>query len=111
MPGRTPQEHLAILERRKAVTARYLDGQTQWEIARALEVSQALVSKDLKAIRQEWLKESVSNFGEAKAKELAKIDRLERMYLQAWEESRKPLETTFTERNTGDDDANDHGKK
>jgi hypothetical protein len=46
----TPQK-LAVLERRKAVAERYLRQETQGEIAGALGVGQATVSRDLEATR------------------------------------------------------------
>src|SRR5581483_4024403 len=93
-----PAKALAILERRKAVAERYLRGETQWEIARTLGVSQGQVSRDLKAIRQEWLNSSVCNFNELKAREIAKVDELERTYWAAWEESKKTREVSTTEK-------------
>ena len=78
---------LAILERRKNAAARYLRGQTQWEIARAFEVDQKTVSNDLKAIQAEWLAEAVLDRGEWTARELARLDEIERSAWAAWSKS------------------------
>ena len=88
-----PQKKLAILERRKYVAARYLRGQTQWEIARAFEVTQKTISLDLKAIQAEWLAQAVLDRGEWTARELARIDEVERQAWAAWTKSQENAET------------------
>src|SRR5215470_12294572 len=93
MRGPTPQQRLAILERRKNVAARYVRGQTQWEIARAFEVTQATISGDLKAIRAEWLAQAVLDMEAIKARELAKVDETERNAWKAWHRSCRNAET------------------
>ncbi len=90
---RPPGEKFAILDRRKNVAARYLRGQTQWEIARAFEVDQATISYDLKAIREEWLAAAVLDMDAIKAKELARIDETERQAWAAWAKSQENAET------------------
>lgn len=92
-PRPQPDEHLAILERRKKVAARYIRGETQWEIARAFEVTQATVSNDLKAIRAAWLAEAVRDMDEIKARELAKVDACEEQAWKAWTRSQEDAET------------------
>jgi len=83
-----------VLERRKNVAERYLRGQTQWEIARAFEVDQSQVSRDLAWARKQWVASTVCKIDEHKARELAKVDALERTYWEAWVESKQPKETT-----------------
>lgn len=83
----TPQERLAILDRRKNVARRYLRGEQQWEIARAFEVTQQTISLDLKAIQAEWLAQAVLDRGEWTARELAKIDHVETAAWGAWSKS------------------------
>src|SRR5262249_3608577 len=80
----TPKEALALLARRQKVAARYVRGQTQWEIARAFELDQSTISRDLAAIRDEWLKAAVLDMTEVKARELAKVDECERQAGAAW---------------------------
>lgn len=82
-------KRLVILERRKNVAKRYLRGETQWEIARAFEVDQATISTDLKAIQQEWLAQAVLDRGEWTARELARIDEVERNAWTAWSRSQE----------------------
>lgn len=74
-------------ERRRLEAADYLRGMTQPELAEKYEVSQATVSRDLEAIRQEWVQSALVDFNEAKMQEIAKIDNLERTYWEAWERS------------------------
>ncbi len=88
---RSPAE---IERHRRLISDLYLQGLLQAEIAARIGVGQATVSRDLKALRKEWLKDSKADFGQAKAKELAKIDRLEREYWQAWRRSCQDAETT-----------------
>lgn len=93
MPENNPAGHaLAILERRKNVAARYVRGQTQWEIARAFEVDQKTISNDLAAIRKAWLAEAVRSIDEIKARELAKIDAAEAEAWKAWTKSQENAE-------------------
>lgn len=83
---------LVILERRKNVAKRYLRGETQWEIARAFEVDQATISTDLKAIQKEWLAQALLDRGEWTARELARIDEVERNAWVAWTKSQENAE-------------------
>jgi hypothetical protein len=92
MPGHGPHERLAILERRKFVAQRYLRGESQWTIARALEVAQATVSNDLRAIQQDWLNSSLRDFDALKAQELAKVDEVERTAWVGWAKSQENTE-------------------
>jgi hypothetical protein len=95
---------LAILERRKNVAARYVRGETQWEIARAFEVDQKTISNDLAAIRKEWLADAVRSVDEIKARELAKIDECEAQAWRAWTKSQENAETLRARvRGKGDD--------
>jgi hypothetical protein len=78
MTAPTPQKKLEIQQSRQIVADRYLRGQTQWQIANCVEVTQATISYDLAAIRTEWLESSLRDFNARKAQELAKIDLIER---------------------------------
>lgn len=86
---------------RLEITKRYLAGQTQNEIALALGMTQNMVCLDLKAVRQEWAREYASDINEAKCRELAKVDHLERTYWDAWERSCQPGETKTLQENAG----------
>jgi hypothetical protein len=89
---------VAIAERRQRVATLYIQGKGQCEIARALKVVQPTVSKDLTAIRAEWLASSLRDFDAKKAEELAKLDRLEAVAWEAWRRSCEPVELTATRR-------------
>ncbi|PJF39413.1 MAG: hypothetical protein CUN54_08770 [Phototrophicales bacterium] len=72
----------------------YLKGYTQHEIAERFGVSQAQVSNDLSEIRRRWMERSITSYGQHVAEQLAKIDRLEREYWQAYERSLAEKRTT-----------------
>ena len=78
---------------RRRIADLYLQGWLQADIAKEIERSPATVSRDIKALQGDWLASALIDFNEAKAQELAKIDRLEREYWQAWERSCEDAET------------------
>jgi predicted transcriptional regulator len=82
---------------RRRIADLYLQGEIQADIAEALEISQATVSRDIKALQGEWLASALVDFNEAKAQELAKIDKLEREYWDAWQRSCEDKEATLVE--------------
>lgn len=83
-----------VLERRQIVSDMYVRGKTQMEITKEVGVSQGVVSKDLAAIRQEWLASSLVDFNERKAIELAKIDDTERLAMEQFVISTRPERST-----------------
>jgi DNA-binding CsgD family transcriptional regulator len=97
-----------VLARREQVARRYLQGEQQAEIAASYGISQAQISKDLSAIRAEWLASAIRNFDLARAEELAKIDAVEREYWLAWERSKADAETSIQEQH--DDPIVQYGK-
>jgi hypothetical protein len=105
MAGRNAHERFQILERRKRVAGMYLQGMKQWEIGRQLGVTQQCIAKDIYALEKEWLDSAVVAIDAAKAKELARIDRLERVAWRAWRRScqRKEKATTRMERKLNED--------
>jgi hypothetical protein len=105
MAGRNSQERFRILERRKRVAGMYLQGLSQWEIGRRLGVTQQCIAKDVFALEKEWLASAVVDIDAAKAKELARIDRLERVAWAAWRRScqQKERSTTRMERKLDED--------
>jgi hypothetical protein len=77
-------------EQRLADVARlYLQGLPQWKIGKELGVGQPQICYDLKIVRQRWLESSLRDFDEAKAQELAKIDRIEAEFWAGWERSQQ----------------------
>lgn len=82
--GRQTRVNVTMQNRRRQVAELYLRGKTQTEIALEVDMTVATISRDLKAIRQEWRASTLLDFDEAKNRELAKIDALEQTYWQAW---------------------------
>jgi hypothetical protein len=90
MSVNNPHQQFQLLERRKAFATRYLHGESQYAIARALEVGQATISRDLATVREEWRKSAQLDIADRVAQEIAKLDALEREYYKAWERSCLP---------------------
>ncbi|MGL4622471.1 MAG: helix-turn-helix domain-containing protein [Chroococcidiopsis sp.] len=85
----------AQVERDRIEVAKfYLQGKYQHEIASLLGISQQQVSFDLKAVQSHWRDVPGLQLTELKAQELARLDVLERTYWEAWADSKKPKETT-----------------
>lgn len=82
-----------IEKHRRRISELYLKGWLQEEIASEIGVHQSTVSRDLKAIQKIWQKETLIDFNEAKARELERIDILEREYWEAWERSRAEFQS------------------
>jgi len=86
---------------RRDIADLYLQGWTQARIAEDLdksddrdyEFTRSMVGYDLRALQKAWQKSALVNIDQAKAKELAKVDRLEREYWSAWERSCEDAET------------------
>jgi hypothetical protein len=93
MPRWTSQDKFRIAERRKTVASLYLQGKFQDEIAQVVKVDRGTVSRDLKAVQQEWLKSGVMDLNVVKARELARLDEIEREAWDAWRKSQKDAET------------------
>jgi hypothetical protein len=94
----TAQHRQEIAARRMEVSKRYLAGVYMADIAAELGVDTSTVSRDLAKLRAEWLKTSISNIDQKKADELARLDRLEMEYWDAWERSKQDAETTTLEK-------------
>lgn len=83
---------------RRRIADFYLSGWLQADIAVEVGVDQSTISRDLKALQKDWLNSALIDYNAAKARELAKIDRLEREYWAAWEASKEDRETQITEK-------------
>lgn len=83
-----------------AISKQYLHGVTQAQIAENFNVSQQQISRDLKELRNRWLKSSLANLDALKAQELAKVDALEKEYWDAWNRSIGERKRKSTERAT-----------
>jgi hypothetical protein len=90
-----------VIDRRRKVAEMYLRGKSQFEIAQKLGCDRTTISKDLKALRIEWLQSALVDLNEAKARELAKIDHLETTYWTAWARSLRDAVTITREAVTG----------
>lgn len=90
-----------IARDRRNIADLYLQGWLQADIAKKVKINQSTVSRDLKALHKEWLKDSRLDFDKAKAREIAKIDNLEREYHAAWIRSQKDKEASVTEKVEG----------
>lgn len=102
MAKNTKRRTKTQLERdRRRISDMYLRGMLQSEIAAELGLSQATISTDLKALQGEWLQSALLDFNEIKARELARIDKLEREYWTAWERSLEDAETIREENGAG----------
>jgi len=66
------------------VARRYLARDTQYAIAEALGISAPQVNYDLRVLRNRWAADANGCFNERKSEELARIDRLESEYWDAW---------------------------
>lgn len=86
-------------DRYQQVTTLYLRGWTQKQIAAEVGVTQGMISNDLKEIQRRWREETAFNLDEAKGKELARLDELERECWAAWEQSKS--ERTKARQETG----------
>ena len=84
-----------------SLATHYLHGKTHTELASLFGVSRQQITYDLRTLQQRWLASSLVNFDAAKAKELARIDALERTYYEAWERSLGQKETKTAERTSG----------
>ena len=93
---RKPRRSGAQLARdQRRIAELYLEGWLQADIAETLGISQSTVSNDLKALQKQWLASSLIDFDQAKAREIAKIDKLEWEYYQAWHRSCEDAETVI----------------
>lgn len=113
MGGQTgPKRTKAERERDIPVIAdMYVRGKTQEYIAswlaenRTYKLSRVTILNDLKKIKREWLASAVIDYDEAKAKELAKIDKIEFESWEAWERSIGVSETqTISQQGRNEED-------
>ena len=98
-PKRTPTEHENNLER---IATLYLMGKRQADIATEIGVNQSQISRDLAVIHKRWRESALVNINEAKHKELARIDELERTYWDAWQRSVGEVVKTTTSKSDKD---------
>jgi predicted transcriptional regulator len=78
---------------RRAISEYYLKGWNQTDIANLLNIDQSTVSRDIKHLKGEWVKQRNGLVDEFEAK----YRHIYREALAAWEESKKPAETETSE--------------
>ncbi len=76
MPPKT-KAHTEVKNRRKKVAALYLNKVDQADIADKLSISQATVSRDIKALAEEWHNEAMLDINTHISRELAELERME----------------------------------
>jgi hypothetical protein len=94
-PKRTPIQRESDLVR---IAKMYLEQMTQREIAAELGISQRVVHRDLAEVRRRWRESSIIDMNEARVRELARVDQLERMYRDGYERSCQEKIVTRVER-------------
>ena len=85
------------------VSQMYLRGETQEAIAVAVsanydgfELSRQQMGYDIKKLHKRWMRTQLINIDAAKARELARVDSIEREAWDAWERSKEDAETVTT---------------
>ncbi len=89
----------------------YFKGKTQAEIAGQLNITQQQISYDLKILQTRWAESARGQIDEAKGKELAKVDNLEREYWQAYQLSQKDFRSVTAKRERVDLGIDKDGKR
>ncbi len=74
--------------REQLVIDRSTAGDSQYDIARDLKISQSAVSQILRRVDDRWAQENLAVIGRHKAAEARKLDHVHREALRAWEESK-----------------------
>lgn len=75
------------------VAEQYLAGQPQSAIAEKVGVNQSTISRYLRTLQTRWQAQAQEAFEAKLARELARIDRLEREHWEAWARSQQDAET------------------
>ena len=86
---------MEILQDKALISELLLIGKGSTEISlvvnrrRAYNLSESQIRYDINKINEEWITTYLDNYDQSKSKELAKIDKLEQEYWQAWARSRR----------------------
>ena len=84
------------------IAAMYLSGKSQFAIASEMGCTQQNISLRLKTIRRRWREATIRDFDELRSEQVAKIDRVELEYWDAWERSKKPRTRKGRKERSGD---------
>jgi hypothetical protein len=98
MKGVSKKKHFQVIARRNRVAEEYLRGTPQFVIAQREKVDPSQITRDLEAVQEEWLRSSIQKLDAAKAKELARLDLVEREAWRGWERSEQDRQRTTKER-------------
>jgi ParB-like chromosome segregation protein Spo0J len=90
----------------ETITALYLRGHTQQQIADQFNLSRQQIGYDIKEIQSRWRTSEVFDFNEAKQRELAQIDQVEREAWAEWERSKTKKLSKSKKIKTGTDEKN-----
>jgi hypothetical protein len=90
------------------IQSMYLRGERQVDIAAKFGLSQPAISRDLATIKARWKNSQLIDMNEAKQRELARVDELEKVYWTAWEKSLGERRKTRQEKYAG---AGENGKE
>ena len=85
---------MTLGQRRKIVAERYQTGDTQMGIAESLGVNQATISRDLKAISDDWRASAIRDFDVAKGFAIARLEHIIREAWSAFERSKENVVAT-----------------
>jgi transposase len=100
--GKEQKRRFVAAQRRQTVTELYLQGWSQTEIATHLDVAQSTISDDVQYVWRQWEQSSLRNFDQLRAREIQKLEYLEREAWAAWERSKKPSQSAVvTDQGTG----------
>jgi hypothetical protein len=83
------------------ISEMYLAAYRQDEIAKRIGVHRTQITYDLNEIRARWMKDAVRKIDERKGEELARLDRLEMEYWDAWRKSQEEFKSTIVKKAEG----------
>jgi len=87
---------IQIKNDRVRIAELYIKGVYQSVIAAELGLDQSQISRDLKAIQAEWIKNTTLDLDHFKGKEIAKIDQVERTAWEGYTRSLEKFKSTIT---------------
>lgn len=88
---------------RESVARLTLQGWLQSDIAQYLEIDQSTISRDLKAIQQQWKESAIRDFDLDRQQELQRLALIEKELWQAWAKSQLPKEGSAIHSTSGDE--------
>ncbi|MBD1825665.1 ArsR family transcriptional regulator [Cyanobacteria bacterium FACHB-DQ100] len=97
MSGRDKRPKIQRDRDRATVAELRLKGWTQQQIADYLELDQSTVSRDLKALEEQWKESALRDFDLDRAMELERLRLAEREFWDAWQRSQQSKETSIRE--------------